>query len=293
MPAPFPLGLAYCGSPPNPAEIWSTWRLDPLLLSLLAAWCIAYAIGCRRLGSVGPDARHRASFYAGWSIVTLALVSPLCPLSVSLFAARATQHVILALLGAPLIIAARPLPTLVAAFAPDAAAHAQHAIENTLTRTPFAAAATFAVCVWVWHMPGPYAATFLSVPLYWCMHVTMFGSACWLWAALLRGSETNPFAGVVAGIASSVQMGLLGALITLSPRALYGPHFLTTATWGLTPLQDQQLGGVVMWVPGCTAFLVVAMVTLARWLSPARRAVRVPVVARTAVRNPLVRNPAS
>ena len=99
------------------------------------------------------------------------------------------------------------------------------------------------------------------------MHLSLFASALWLWTALLHGAQTSVPAGLLASVASSVQMGLLGALITLSPRPFYAPHFLTTEAWGYTPLQDQQLGGVIMWVPGCTVFLVVAMIVLARCLA--------------------------
>ena len=78
---------------------------------------------------------------------------------------------------------------------------------------------------------------------------------------------------MLAGLVFHVQMGLLGALITLAPRALYAPHALTTVAWGLSPLQDQQLGGAIMWIPGCIVFLVVAMLRLA---APVRRRVAAP-----------------
>ena len=79
---------------------------------------------------------------------------------------------------------------------------------------------------------------------------------------------------MAAGLISTVQMGFLGAVITFAPRPMYAPHFLTTIPWGLTPLQDQQLGGVVMWVPGCLAFLAVALWGIYPLMSeaPARRA---------------------
>ena len=111
------------------------------------------------------------------------------------------------------------------------------------------AAATFAVTLWFWHAPAAYAATFQSDGVYWAMHLTAFAAAVWLWSGLLDGSRdaARPFA--LATLLTTGQMGLLGALITFAGRPLYAPHFATTYAWGLTPLADQQLGGVVMWVP--------------------------------------------
>jgi len=265
--------VAYCGLPPSPAEIWTRWRLDPVVLAFLLGWLALHIAGARALSRTPRRLTRRelALFGSGWLIATLALVSPLCPLSVSLFSARATQHVILTLLAAPLVVAGRPLDAAFAAcFDPN-----RNGPQRASTY-PMRAAAAFTVLLWLWHSPAAYATTFSSTALYWTMHVTLFGSACWLWSTLLR-RESALVGGLLASIASSVQMGLLGALITLSPRPFYAPHFLTTDAWGLTPLQDQQLGGVVMWVPGCTVFLIVATIALGRCLSRGRpAAVRVP-----------------
>lgn len=267
--------VAYCGLPPSPDAIWARWRLDPLVLAVLFGWLATYAFGARalRYTSRRLSTREIAFFCTGWAIATLALVSPLCPLSVSLFSARATQHVILTLLAAPLVVAGRPLDAAVAAYLIEVD---DRIWPQRVSAYPMRAAALFTIMLWLWHSPLAYAATFASTALYWTMHVTLFGSACWLWSALLR-RESALVGGLLASIASSVQMGLLGALITLSPRAFYSPHFLTTDAWGMTPLQDQQLGGVVMWVPGCTVFLLVATIALARCLTRGRAAaVRVP-----------------
>ena len=93
--------VAYCGLPPSPAGIWTHWRLDPIVLSVLFAWLASYVAGaCALRGTARRlKAREIAFFCSGWAIATLALVSPLCPLSVALFSARATQHVILTLLA--------------------------------------------------------------------------------------------------------------------------------------------------------------------------------------------------
>jgi putative membrane protein len=124
--------------------------------------------------------------------------------------------------------------------------------------------------LWFWHAPGPYATTFSSTLAYWSMHFTVFGSALWLWHGLLADGAGSMIRTVAAGVISSAQMGFLGALITLAPRAFYEPHALTTRIWGLTPLQDQQFGGVIMWVPGCAIFLGIAM--LALWPAMAEKA---------------------
>lgn len=279
MSDPLTTVIAYCGLPPSPGEIWTRWRLDPVVLAVLFAWLAMHVAGARILerNAPGSGRRELALFCTGWLVATLALVSPLCPLSVSLFSARAAQHVVLTLLAAPLIAASRPLHALAAASGVRRLPWAR-APEHAMS-----AAAAFAVLLWIWHSPAAYAWTFASVSVYWTMHVTLFGSACWLWSALLR-RENALVGGLLASVASSVQMGLLGALITLSPRPFYAPHFLTTDAWGLTPLQDQQLGGVIMWVPGCTVFLVVATIALGACLARSGRTTPAHVRSEGAVR---------
>lgn len=259
--------IPYCGVAPLPDTLWLRWNLDPVLLATLFAGVCAYAVGTLRLNrKAGFFSRsQQAAFYSGWAITTAALISPLCALSVSLFVARVGQHMILALLAAPLVVAGRPFAAIAGLWplradlprrAPGAAAW---------PAAPLASAGLFAVLLWFWHAPAPYAATFVSTPVYWAMHLSLFGAALWLWSGLLDRSPARMVPAIGAGMMSSVQMGLLGALITFAPRPLYAPHALTTASWGLTPLQDQQFGGAIMWVPGCVVFLAAAMLML--WLA--------------------------
>jgi putative membrane protein len=126
-------------------------------------------------------------------------------------------------------------------------------------------AIAFALALWAWHLPGPYAATFASDVAYWAMHATLFGAALWLWAALRLRAAARPDAAALAALGTAVQMGALGALLTLAPRPLFlaahGPG--VTAPWGFTPLEDQQLGGLLMWVPGGLVFAVACVAGLA------------------------------
>jgi putative membrane protein len=250
--------VPYCGPPPSPAALWLSWNFDPVLICALAVLAGLYALGCARLdhGSRGLGAGEKAAFYTGWLVTVLALVGPLCPLSVSLFAARVGQHMILTLLAAPLVVAGQPAEALAAVFV------GLSRQRQGLRPTPLSSAGVFAALLWFWHAPAPYVATFDSTLVYWAMHMSVFGSALWLWHGLFDSCSTTTMRRVAAGVMSSTQMGFLGALITLAPRPLYTPHALAAAPWGLTPLQDQQLGGGIMWVPGCMIFLAISLLAL-------------------------------
>jgi putative membrane protein len=235
----------YCGAPPFPSALWARWNLDPLLLGALALLLIGY-VAAGKGEDCGLKWRHRSWFYSGFAVAALALVTPLCPLSVALFSARVGQHLILTTIAAPMM--ALGLPRL----------------RRTLARAPLLAAATFAITLWIWHSPGPYTATFTSDAAYWGMHATTIAAALAFWAGVLGAAPRRLAVSMAATLATSLQMALLGAVITFAPRALYAPHALTTSAWGLSPLRDQQLGGVLMWAPAGLIFAVAVVAPLAR-----------------------------
>jgi putative membrane protein len=227
------------------------WNLDPSLLIGLAAALAAYVFLSSR---DGQPAWRRASFCIGWALGALALVSPLCPLSVSLSAARIGQHMLLVTIVAPLVVLGRPGQVLGLKF-------------YQLARRPLggelAAAAAFTVALWFWHAPLPYVATFETDEVYWLMHLSVFAAALWLWASLFEAAKVRLGGFLAAAMITTVQMGFLGALITFASRPLYRVHLTTTEAWGLTPMQDQQLGGVIMWVPAGAVFLAAIVFALA------------------------------
>ena len=246
--------VPYCGHSPVPGAL--TWNTDPILISILCVIGATYALSCRT--GDAPATRERCYFGLGLFMTAAAFLSPLCNLSVALFSARVAQHIILTLIAAPLIVLGRP----------------ESAIARMLTRRgrarqpPSRVAASgvaFALAMWTWHMPGPYDATLRSNVVYWLMHLTLFGSALVMWHCLLR--DQNRAATAVTAVATGIQMGLLGALLTLAPRPLFVVHFSTTWPWGLSPLQDQQLGGVIMWVLAGTLFTAYGLAAFATWLN--------------------------
>jgi putative membrane protein len=246
--APVTASLPYCGTPPLPGTLLERFNLDPVLIVVLIA---AAAWHLTRLR--GDPSRWRA--LCAWTSVAIALVSPLCALSVALFSARVGQHMLLLLTAAPLLGLTLPAPRL------------RHRRMEIWVTSLF-----LMLALWFWHMPAPYQATFESTSAYWLMHVTLFGSGVWFWRALLGSGRAHTADALVAAAMTSMQIGLLGAVLAMASHPLFFNHFTTTQVWGLTPLADQQLGGVIMWVPGIALFLWATLRGLSTLRQPGRRA---------------------
>ncbi len=232
--------VPYCGSAPVPGALH--WNLDPVLIGALLVLAGANLMFARRFGVVRRDLG--ANLF-GWLLLLLAFIFPLCHLSVALFSARVAQHMAITLLAAPLI--ARGL-----VFA--------HPPAPPRDPNVFAWAATlaFAAIFWIWHSPAFYDETLRSNAVYWLMHVTTVAAALALWAAVF--SSSAPLAFLLLFV-TGLQMSLLGALLTFAVAPLFSVHEFTTTAWGLTWLEDQQLGGLLMWVPAgllLTAYSVLA-----------------------------------
>jgi putative membrane protein len=222
--------IAYCGPAAVPGDLLTRWNFDPLLMTGLAALAIVIASG------------RVANARAGWASLLLMMtifISPFCALSSALFSARVLHHVLLIAAVAPLLALAFPV--------------------RRMPSPPLAAlAGLHTIILWVWHMPAPYGWGLASVPAYWLMQTSLLVSAWLLWRAIL-GSTAHPGAALVALVATVGQMGLLAALIVFAPRPLYAAHFASTAAWGMNPLTDQQLAGLLMWVPASLPYLGIGL----------------------------------
>ncbi|WP_378235150.1 cytochrome c oxidase assembly protein [Aquincola agrisoli] len=238
--------VPYCGEAPGPEAWLSRWNFDPVLgaFLLLAAVALLHSPAARAL----PPVRRR-SLGGAWALTVLLYVSPLCALSSTFFTVRVVHHIALVLLVAPLL-AHGMAPWLRGARVPL-----------------WTATAAATVVFWVWHAPAPYAAALSSDALYAVMQLTLLISAVAFWLGV---RQSQPTAAMGAILATTVQMGLLGALIMFAARALYAPHFASMLSWGISPLEDQQLAGLLMWAPGSMAYLVAAMCIGWRWLRSER-----------------------
>ncbi|MET0248274.1 MAG: cytochrome c oxidase assembly protein [Sphingobium sp.] len=229
---------SYCGTPPLPQEWLLRWNFDPVLLLALA---IGTALALR--------APRPGFALAGVAALAVAFVSPLCALSVALFAARAAHHILLVAVAAPLFALAFPARRATA-----------------LVPSFLAATAT----LWAWHLPALYDRALTDTAIYWLMQLSLLATATLSWRALFAAA---PIPAALTAIAAMAQMGMLGALLTFAPRALYAAHATTTQVWGLAPLADQQLAGLIMWVPGILPYaLATALIARRLWTRTAATA---------------------
>lgn len=243
MPAALPV-ISYCGPSPMPADLWGRWNLDPVLLAVMAIALGLYLLGCKH----AP--RDRTSFIAGMAVLAIIFISPLCALTVALFSARVVHHVLLVAVAAPLL-----------AWALIDRISVNHRVLLARFLTPLLV--FHAVIFWLWHAPAIYSLALASTPVYWAMQVSLLSSAALFWASALLAS---PSRAITALLAVTVQMALLGAILVFSSRPLYEPHFFTTEAFGIDPLWDQQLAGLIMWLPASLPYLLVAMLRLIAWL---------------------------
>lgn len=230
----------YCGAAPAPEQLLQSWNGDPLLLLSLAAFATWILVS--RQGA------ERRRLLAGWTVLAVLFVSPLCSLTSALFSARSAHHLALTAVAAPL-------------FAAGLADRGQ----LWLRIGPVAAAGLHAAVFWLWHVPALYAAALDHVGVYWLMQATLLGSAVLVWRRVLS-SQADFMPALIALVGLVLQMGFLGAVLTFAREPLYTPHLLTTVPWGLSPLEDQQLAGLLMWAPGMLPYLYAALRTTIRSL---------------------------
>jgi putative membrane protein len=280
--------LAHEGKPHSLHELANSWAFEPGIVVPLLLSLLLYLHGTQRFwrkSGLGRGVKiwHVAAFAAGWLSLVVALVSPLHPWGRVLFSAHMTQHEILMLIAAPLLVLGRPLLVFLRALPSHwsgALVRLTHvnwweSIWHCITR-PFTAWLIHAVVLWGWHAPYLFQATIDHEWVHAAQHSSFLFSALLFWWAILQGNRSliNHGAAVLYLFTTAMHSGLLGALITVAHRLLYPAYADTTQAWGLTPLEDQQLGGLIMWVPAGVVYVVASLAFFAGWLRASEERVR-------------------
>ncbi|MGF6265679.1 putative membrane protein [Paraburkholderia youngii] len=264
------------------------WSFEPWVVALMALSIGGYLIGYARLQRRSRAQRrgarsrrlHLLAFASGWSTLVLALMSPLDTLSGALFSAHMVQHESMMLIAAPLCVAGRPLAVWMwalprrARLALGRAVHARP-VARAWRRlsAPLVAWALHAVALWAWHAPRFFDAALAHRSVHTLQHASFLLSALLFWWTVTGDGARRGTGGhaMLSLFTTMVHTSALGALITLAPGLWYPSYVEPCAALGIDPLHDQQLGGLIMWVPGALAYLTGGLLVAARWLSRADR----------------------
>jgi putative membrane protein len=281
--------LAHDGRPLEPHDLWSAWDWTPAVVIPLILAALLYGSGVRRVWrlSFGRGVRRWEAlcFAAGWLTLAASLVSPIHALGSVLFSAHMTQHELMMVVAAPLIVAGRPLVAYVWGLPRSSRRYVQALTHDDRIRrwwawltAPIVTSVIHAAAVGLWHLPGPYQLTLDSEIAHALQHLSFLATALLFWWAMLRPRRQSRGQAIACLFATTLWTGALGALLAFAPRLWYPRYAATTSLWGVTPLEDQQLGGIIMWIPGGVSYLVAVLWLLALWLRESERRAQRPRV---------------
>ncbi len=263
---------------PKALLTWWNWRSDVILVA--AVMGILYATGWWRLRKRGSRTATKwqlALYLGGLATVCLALISPIDSLASVLFLVHMIQHELLTMIAAPLLLLANPLPAFLWALP----RRPRHRIGRVLTRGALLRRGLRAVTwmpvawfvfvgnLWAWHHPAAYQAALRSDPIHDIEHLAFFGTALLFWwpvinpAPRVRGHIHYGLRILYVFLAAG-QDTLLAGLIGLADRVLYPYYTAAPGLGGLSPLDDQAWGGVIMWVTGSTIYTTAILLLVAK-----------------------------
>lgn len=256
------------------------WTFDAQITAPLLAVVALYGFGLARLrkrASLGRQrlGRQAGLFLAGWLLLAGALVSPLHEGGEVSFALHMIEHELIMLPAALLLVAGRPGPALLWGLPVTV----RRALRPLLTArlwsviaSPVMATALQGLVMIVWHIPGPFDLALRHESWHVAQHVCFVASALMFWWGMLGVGRARggPLVAAICLFATSMLGGGLGALMALDLTPWYGAYAdLGMTPFGLTPAEDQQLAGLIMWVPGGLFHLAAALLFFARSLRSA------------------------
>jgi putative copper resistance protein D len=271
--------LAHGSDVPEPAfpAVLLAWRLDPFAIGGLLLAAAAYVWAARRVNRDHPANRHPAYrswlFGAGLAVIGVALLSPIEAYEGALFSVHMVQHMLIELVAAPLLLAGAPITLALRAAAPSVRRRLLAILQSRVVHAisfPVVTWVLFAAVNWGWHFSVLYDQALENQALHYLQHATFLGAALLFWWPVI-GADPSPWrlphpVRILYLFLAMPQNSFLGVALMSASTVLY-PHYVTNGRdWGLAPLEDQALGGVIMWVVGDVFFLAGMMLVVWAWM---------------------------
>lgn len=265
------------------SPLWQMWHFDPIIIFNLLALTLFYSVGIRSLwkkrGRGATISPVRAfCFYASILMCALALLSPIDVMAESLSWAHMVQHLLIMAVAAPLFILGAPGIAYIWALPQSGRKKANIAVQTVrklrpsfyFLIQPILLWGLYAATLWIWHLPSMYQWALGDKWIHDLQHLSFFASACLFWRVLLDPVFKLKLGRGVALIyifATSLHATLLGVFMALAPSAWYQDYVGRTQAWNLNALEDQQLAGLIMWMPACAVYVLVTAFIFYSWLA--------------------------
>ena len=273
------VALGHNDRPPVPAfpSVLLAWTLDPVPIVGVCIAAAAYLWAERRVARghpASPAPRHRRwLFMAGLAAILVALVSPVDTYENVLFSVHMVQHMLLEMVAAPLIVLSAPITLVLRASGPSArrpilaVLHSQPARWLTF---PLVTWFLFAGVNWGWHFSGLYNLALENDLVHYLEHASFLAAALLFWWPAI-GPDPQPWrmphaVRLMYLFLAMPQNSFLGVALLSTQRVLYLHYVTVVRAWGPTPLDDQHLGGTVMWVFGDMVFLAAMLGVVWAWM---------------------------
>ncbi len=271
--------VAHGGAAPMPElpGLFREWTLDPLPLIAMIAAAGAYLGATRRVNRshpANPQPAHRSwLFLGGLAALSVALLSPIEAYEGSLFSVHMIQHMLLELVAAPLLLAGAPITLALRVASSSVRRWLLAVLQSRVVHVvsfPVIAWVLFAAVNWGWHFSALYDQALENQALHYFQHATFLGAALLFWWPIVRADPSpwrlpHPVRLLYLFLALP-QNSFLGVALMSAPTVLY-PHYVTNPRgWGLSPIEDQALGGGIMWVVGDLFFLAAMMLVVMSWM---------------------------
>jgi putative membrane protein len=262
---------------PAPLPVFEPWLVAALLIA-----AALYAAGIARLWNKAGPGRglsgwNALSFAFGLSVVAVALLSPVDALGARYFWAHMVQHELLMAVGAPLLVLGRPVQAWTWGLSREARRGTGRIVRMRwvssswrFVTNPATAWIVHGSALWAWHAPLFFNAALASEGVHVAQHASFLFSALLFWSVVLeRGLPRRAQATCLLSLFTTMaHSGALGALLTFSSAPWYEAYTVYGPGGVLDPLEDQQLGGLIMWAPGTLPYLLAAIASGARLLGP-------------------------
>ncbi|HEX7276256.1 MAG TPA: cytochrome c oxidase assembly protein [Acidimicrobiales bacterium] len=261
---------------PELPGVFAAWTVEPVTVAALATAAVAYGQACRVARVLTP--RHpvagwrRRAFFGGLAAVAVALLSPIDTYADALLSVHMVQHLLLALVAAPLLLLGQPGALALRVVSPERRRRWLRFGQSRLVRlgsSPVLAWVLFAAAGWIIHFSPLFDAALRSRPVHGAEHALFLGTALLFWRPVLAGHPggrplPHPARLLYLGLAMP-QNTFLALAILGADEVLY-PHYAQVArVWGPTPLADQRQGAGLMWVAGDLILLVSVLLVAAAW----------------------------